>query len=131
MYEAMVETPLRPTESARRVKRAILNIFPEARLEEEGKIAGDTGSLDHFAELLRRQHIRDSAHELLTGAIRGDRLVFYLNKQAAYAGRVSFSAHAPLGDIRVTVVSEDLRDLIEELAPSTVRPRGRQSRPAP
>ncbi len=62
---------------------------------------------------------------------RGDRLVFYLNKQAAHAGRVSFSAHAPLGDICVTVVSEDLVGLVEELAPSTVRPGGGQPGPAP
>lgn len=131
MYEATVETPLRPTENAGRVRQAILNIFPEARLGGDDGIAGDAGSLEHFAELLRRQRIRDSAHELLTGAVHGDRMVFYLNKQAAYASRVSFSAHAPLGDVCVTVVSEDLRGLIEELVPSTDRSRSRQPGPTP
>jgi predicted RNA binding protein with dsRBD fold (UPF0201 family) len=129
--EATVATPLRPTENADRVRQAILNIFPEARLAGDDGIAGDAGSLDHFGELLRRQRIRDSAHEVLTGAVRGDRMVFYLNKQAAYVGRVSFSAHAPLGDVCVTVVSEDLRGLIEGLAPSTIRPRSRQPGPTP
>ncbi len=112
------------------MRQAILNIFPEARLGGDHGTAGDAVSLDHFAELLRRQHIRDAAHDLLTGAVRGDRMVFYLNKQAAYAGRVSFSAHAPLGDVCVTVVSENLRGLIEELTPSTVRSRSRQPSPA-
>lgn len=131
MYEAFVETPRRPTESGAKVRRAILNLFPEARLEEGEGISGAVGSLDRLGELLRKQRIRDSARELLSGATRGDRLVFYLNKQAAYAGRVSFSAHAPLGDICVTVIADDIRGLIEELAPSTLGPGRGEPRPAP
>ncbi len=123
MYEATVETPRRATESAEKVRRAVLNLFPEARLEEGESLTGPAGSLDRFAELLQKQRIRDSAREVLLGALRGRHLVFHLNKQAAFAGRVSFSAHAPLGDICVTVVSDDLRGLIEELAPVTVRKR--------
>lgn len=131
MYEATVETPIRPTESASRVRTAVLNLFPEARLEEGETLRGSVGSLDRFAELLGRQRIRDSSREILLGSIRGRRLVFHLNKQAAFVGRVSFSAHAPLGDIRVTVVSDDLRGLIQELAPATVRRGGGEARPAP
>lgn len=126
-----METPIRPTESARRVRTAVLNLFPEARLEEEESLQGPAGSLDRFAELLVRQRIRDSSREVLLGSVRGRRLVFRLNKQAAFAGRVSFSAHAPLGDIRVTVVSDDLRGLIQELAPATIRRGGGEARPAP
>lgn len=107
-----------------------MNLFPEARLEETETLKGPAGSLDRFAELLRRQRIRDSSREVLLGSIRGRRMVFHLNKQAAFVGRVSFSAHAPLGDIRVTVVSDDLRALVQELAPTRVR-RGRgEARPA-
>ncbi len=130
MYEATVETPLRPTESPEKVRRAVLNLFPKARLEEGEGIRGPAGSLDRFAELLRRQRIRDSSREVLLGSIRGRRLVFHLNKQAAFAGRVSFSAHASLGDIRVTVVSDDLRGLVRELAPPTIRRGGGEARPA-
>lgn len=125
-----METPLRPTESREKVRRTILNLFPEARLEEGESLTGRVGSLDRFAELLRRQRIRDSSREVLLGSIRGRRLVFHLNKQAAFARRVSFSAHAPLGDIRVTVVSDDLRTLVEDLAPATIRRRGGEARPA-
>ena len=125
-----METPLRPTESPEKVRRAVLNLFPKARLEEGESIRGPAGSLDRFAELLRRQRILDSSREVLLGSIRGRRLVFHLNKQAAFAGRVSFSAHAPLGDIRVTVVSDDLRGLVRELAPPTIRRGRREPRPA-
>ncbi len=130
MYEATVETSLRPTESPEKVRRAVLNLFPKAHLEEGESIGGPAGSLDRFAELLRRQRILDSSREVLLGSIRGRRLVFHLNKQAAFAGRVSFSAHAPLGDIRVTVVSDDLRGLVRELAPPMIRRGGREPRPA-
>lgn len=131
MYQARVEAPCRATERGERVKAAILNIFPEAQLAEGHPFVGEAGSLRRFAELLRTQRIRDSARELLIGAIRDDQLVFYLNKQAAYAGKVSFSAYAPLGDICVTVTSDRLRDLVEELAPP-VRRRGRgEARSAP
>ncbi|MFQ5552108.1 MAG: RNA-binding domain-containing protein [Thermoplasmata archaeon] len=130
MHEALVETPCRATETTGKVQQAVLNIFPGAQLTVGERITGRAGSLDRLAELLQRQHIRDSARELLTGSIQGNRLVFYLNKQAAYAGRVSFSAHAPLGDICVTVVSDDLQGLVENLAPSPIRPGGRNPRPA-
>ena len=125
-----METPLRPTESPEKVRRAVLNLFPKTRLEEGESLKGRVDSLDRFAELLRKQRIRDSSREVLLGSIRGRRLVFHLNKQAAFAGRVSFSAHAPLGDIRVTVVSDDLPGLVQELAPSTIRRRGGEARPA-
>ena len=131
MYEATVETPIRPTESASRVRAAVLNLFPEASLEEGEVLRGPAGSLDRFAELLGQQRIRDSAREILLGSIRGRRLVFHLNKQAAFVGRVSFSAHAPLGDIQVTVVSDDLQSLVQELAPATVRRGGGEARSAP
>ncbi len=125
-----METPLRPTESPEKVRRAVLNLFPKTLLEEGESLRGRVDSLDRFAELLRKQHIRDSSREVLLGSIRGRRLVFHLNKQAAFAGRVSFSAYAPLGDIRVTVVSDDLPGLVRELAPPTIRRGGGEARPA-
>jgi predicted RNA binding protein with dsRBD fold (UPF0201 family) len=131
VYEATVETPIRPTETAEKVRTAVLNVFPEAHLEEGQRLRGRAGSLDRFAALLGRQRIRDSSREVLLGSIRGQRLVFHLNKQAAFAGRISFSAHAPLGDIQVTVVSDDLRGLIQELAPATIRRGGGERRPTP
>ncbi|MDX1534097.1 MAG: RNA-binding domain-containing protein [Thermoplasmata archaeon] len=131
MYEATIKTPLRPTESAEKVARAVRNVFPEAQLEGEAALHGPAGSLDHFAELLRRQRIRDAAREVLQGAIRGNRLEFHLNKQAAFVGRISFSAHAPLGDIQVVLAAEDLRGLVQELTSTTIGTGGGEVGPAP
>ncbi|MFQ5838646.1 MAG: RNA-binding domain-containing protein [Thermoplasmata archaeon] len=117
MRRILVEAPCRPTESASKVKMAILNIFPDAHLEEGGLISGRAQSLERFGELLRNQRIRNSAREVLMGSIRGSRMVFHLNKQAAFVGKVSFSAHSPLGYITVTIEAEDVEAVVEEVAP--------------
>jgi predicted RNA binding protein with dsRBD fold (UPF0201 family) len=46
-------------------------------------------------------------------------MIFYLNKQAAYAGHVSFSApegESPLGPIQVIVETENPEQLVDWLA---------------
>ncbi len=112
-----LETPCHPTESPAEVRKALLNLFPDAELTEGEVVAGEARSLERFAELLRAQHIRSSAREVLAGAARGNRIVFHLSKQAAWAGRVSFSALSPLGDILVTVEAEDVEALLDRVVP--------------
>ena len=62
-------------------------------------------SLSHVRELLRRQRIREAGRAFLSRRSEGDTLSFGINRQAAYAGRISFyrAQVAPLGPIQVTV----------------------------
>ncbi len=56
--------------------------------------------------MLRSDRIRDAARKFLFRSIRGDNIVFCLNRQVAFAGHVSFSeetAESPLGPLRVTI----------------------------
>jgi predicted RNA binding protein with dsRBD fold (UPF0201 family) len=72
--------------------------------------------------LLRRERIRDAAHSVLLEGLSGNTITFYLNKQVAYAGRVSFSkavAESPLGPIKVQIKCDNPRQLVEWLAPKT------------
>jgi len=49
-------------------------------------------------------------------------ITFYLNKQVAYAGHVSFCqpvAESPLGPIKVQILCDKPKDLIDWLAPKT------------
>ncbi len=46
MYEATVETPRHATESVEKVRRAVLNLFPETRLEEGEDLTGRSISTD-------------------------------------------------------------------------------------
>lgn len=119
-----VEARVHPTESAAKVKAACLNLFPDlAFLEEGDALVGEGSSLDRFRDLVRNQRIRDSARDALIRARDGNAMRFSLNKQAAFAGRVSFGTGAPLGDLAVIVEDDDLDALIDRVAEST---RGRR-----
>ena len=79
----------------------------------------DQSSLEKFRMILQRDRIRAAARSLLRRSVEGNRIVFFLNKQAAYAGHVSFSApegESPLGPIQVIVETENLEELIDWLA---------------
>jgi len=79
----------------------------------------DQSSLERFRMILQRDRIRAAARSVLRRSVDGNRIVFFLNKQAAYAGHVSFSApegESPLGPIRVTIETENPEQLINWLA---------------
>lgn len=125
MVLVRVEAPCRPTEDPGKVRAALLQLFPDLRIEREGAtIAGTSGSLERLRELIRTQRIRDTARGQLLAGREGDRSAVVLSKQAAAVGRVNFGAGSPLGDIRVEIESEDLATILDYVAEST-RPRGR------
>jgi predicted RNA binding protein with dsRBD fold (UPF0201 family) len=79
----------------------------------------DQSSLERFRMILQRDRIRAAARSVLRRSVDGNRIVFFLNKQAAYAGHVSFSApegESPLGPIQVTIETENPEQLINWLA---------------
>jgi predicted RNA binding protein with dsRBD fold (UPF0201 family) len=118
MLEIELNVPVYPTEECEKVAKAVNNIFPDARLDiSTDAIRGTVQSLDRFATLLREQGIRNAARTTLLSGLDGNRLCFALNKQAAYAGKVSFAVRAPLGNINVTVSTDDGTALIDSLAP--------------
>lgn len=74
--------------------------------------------------MLRREQIRYAARKVFFSGISEKTLTFYLNKQVAYAGHISFSqqtAESPLGPINVQILSDDPRKLVEWLAPKTAK----------
>jgi len=121
-----VEADVLPTEDMSRVERAIKNLFPHVELKaiespERTKTAGHTQGLEVlsvFRDLLRKERIRTAAKSVLYSSLSGSRLQVCLNKQAAYAGHVSFAVDprdSPLGPITITVECEQLQNLIEWL----------------
>jgi uncharacterized protein len=89
--------------------------------EWSGKVVLDgknEPSLERFRMILQRDRIRAAARSVLRRSVDGNRIVFFLNKQAAHAGHISFSApegESPLGPIQVTVETENLEKLIDWL----------------
>jgi uncharacterized protein len=120
-----VEAPVRPSEDSEKVKRAILNLFPDLQFEDpEGRISGTTESWGKFADILRRHRIRDAARGVMMRGMRGETVTsFCINKQAAFMGKVSFSeSESPLGDIRITFEDPQLQNHIDSIAPDTRPP---------
>jgi predicted RNA binding protein with dsRBD fold (UPF0201 family) len=126
----MVEAEINPTESEEKVKAAVNNILGNAsitiRPAQKGSIiiaeAAGQDSLLKLRNLLRTDRIRDAARKTLFRNTRGNTIKFCLNKQVAAAGHISFSeesAESPLGPIRVSVGTENPRQLIEWIAEKT------------
>ena len=71
--------------------------------------------------MIRNQKILDSIRNTLLDGISSDSTVFSLNKQAAFVNRVSLSeGRSALGNMEITIESEDIERLIDEVAPRTV-----------
>jgi predicted RNA binding protein with dsRBD fold (UPF0201 family) len=128
-----VETDVNPTESEEKIQKAIWNIFGDLNVEinltQRGKVLSvDAKGLDGLSTLrsvLRKDHIRDASRKALFRGLLGTTLIFYLNKQVAFSGHVSFSeaeAESPLGPIKVTIKTDDPQQLIDWLAPRTSKP---------
>lgn len=127
-----VEVEVNPTEDPAKVKTAVENIFGNMEFETKTQKRGSLFSartvgreaLSKLYNLLRRERIRDAARGALFGGLSQESIVFYLNKQVAYAGHVSFSepeAESPLGPIKVQIRCDNPRELIEWLAPRTTK----------
>lgn len=128
--EIRVEAEVNPTEDQEKVKRAVENVFGNVEFEVKPQRRGSlliarakgVNGLTKLYNLLRRERIRDAARGVLFNGLSEKSVVFYLNKQVAYAGHLSFSkpvAESPLGPIKVQISCEDPRELIEWLAPKT------------
>ena len=125
-----VEAEVNPTEDEEKVKTAINNILGNASFTSSSAYKGSIlkaeakglDSLTKLRNLLRNDRIRDAARKKLFRSIIGDKISFYLNKQVAFAGHVSFSeetAESPLGPIRVTIETDNPTQVVEWLAEKT------------
>lgn len=130
--EVRVEVEVNPTEDADKVKIAVQRVLGDINLEliEEGesrRLFGKAEGLDaltKFYNLLRRELILDAARTVLLRGVQGKSIIFYLNKQVAYVGHISFSqpyGESPLGPIRVEIRCDNPRGLIDWLTPRTAR----------
>jgi predicted RNA binding protein with dsRBD fold (UPF0201 family) len=121
----IVESDILPTEDESKVERAVRNIFPliEIRLEENKgrRIKGHAKGLEilsEFRSLLKRSRIRAATRSIMLRSISASSITVTLNKQAAYAGHVSFTTdpnESPLGPIILTIQSQKPQEVIDWL----------------
>lgn len=127
MDEIEVQAHIQPTEDMEKVRLAIENIFGttlEREVCREGAVlkckAKDRENLVRLRTILQRERIRDAARKVFLAGLRGNTITFFLNKQVAYAGHVSFceeSAESSLGPIRVKINTENPLKLVDWIAP--------------
>ncbi len=128
--EVHIAVEVNPTEDEAKVRRAVENTFSNVEFTlqpmERGSLltakTNGTDGLTKLYNLLRRERIRDAARALLFKGSNEHSIVFYLNKQVAYAGHVSFSqpeGESPLGPIRVEILCDRPAQVIDWLAPRT------------
>lgn len=133
-----IEAEVNQTEDLEKVQIAIENMFGSLDFEVKERIWGQllttriTGiqGLTKLSNLLKREQILSAARKVLRKSIDNNSITFYLNKQVAYAGHVSFcqqSGESPLGPITVKIDCEDPKKLVNWLAPKPLR-RSKPSR---
>lgn len=121
-----VETEVNPTESEDKVRKSIENLFGRMEMQIKVERGATTllangrsrDNLTRLYNILRRERIRASARKILLNGLDRNKIVFCLNKQVAYAGQISFSsdtAESPLGALKITIVSDDPRAVVDWL----------------
>ncbi|MHB8584501.1 MAG: RNA-binding domain-containing protein [Thermoplasmatota archaeon] len=121
MVQVHVATRIRPTEDPEKVRMAILELFPDAKLERralgsdsvEASWEGHTESLTRLAEIVRDTQIPDTARGVMLRGIAGRTTRFLLGKQAALARKAAFGTESgPLGEIEVTIEAGNEEELL-------------------
>ncbi len=120
------------TEDENKVLKALYNVFTPEKIDTEeyeyGKIivaySNDINSLQKLKELIRKSYILDAARKVIksTPKFKQGIIEFYLNKQAAYMGKVSFSApekESALGPITIIVETNNPYEFLDWIAPKS------------
>ena len=117
MSEINIVARINPTEDIERISNAVMNLFPDAKIEiESDKLRASSDNLDYLVQRIAEQNIRDSARRYMMGQIKEPGLVFHLNKQAALMGKINFTDGASiLGDIEVSISTDNPDELIESM----------------
>lgn len=121
-----VEAEVYPTESEEKVLQAVRNLFPtiDFRVLTQGTLVVVVGEglglecLENLKNMLRNRRIRSATRNILKQSKVDSKLVFYMNKQAAYVGQASFTepfTESPLPPIKVEIEAEDVDKIIEWL----------------
>jgi predicted RNA binding protein with dsRBD fold (UPF0201 family) len=123
-----IEVQINPTEESEKVKQAVENIFGPITFKIKHKTWGqlligetsETVGITKFSNTIKREQIISAARKVLRNSATEKKITFYLNKQVAYAGHISFSqqsAESPLGPIKIEIQCDNSQKLIDWLTP--------------
>lgn len=126
----IAKTPLHLTEDRMKVEECFKNILENPQIEEEINQevvflvikSTERKNLSIIRDKLRHQRILDSVRKLLLHNMTENSVKFFLNKQAAYSGRIHFVKDPKnedfLGPIEFTIIDDNIKDIIDWLTSS-------------
>jgi predicted RNA binding protein with dsRBD fold (UPF0201 family) len=125
--KTIIEVKINPTESEDKIKDIIKNIFGDETsiqikpLPIGAQLIVKVKTLEKFRDLIKREQIRNAARKIFFEGLNKKIITFYLNKQVASVGHISFSnavAESPLGSVKVQINSENPLEFIDWLTSS-------------
>ncbi len=122
-----LETTLSGADVPEKVYASITNLFPNFPIDEnlanpelgsakEQLIVSSNLSMTTFLEQLHKQRILDTALDSMSLNLESDRCFFYISRQAALSGKISFDipGEVPLGgSLKIKLEGLNLKDWIE------------------
>jgi predicted RNA binding protein with dsRBD fold (UPF0201 family) len=115
-----IRARIQPTEDPIKVLRSVRNIFGEKSFKiKDSEIIGDydgVETLHIFRNVVFRDRIRDTVRRMFIRWRDDNQIRFGLNRQAAFAGHISFNLknEDPMGPIEV-VIKGDIERVIHYL----------------
>ncbi len=113
--QVKVSTKVYPTEDKGMVKKALLSLFPDLLIHQDGnKLVGTGSDISRFQDLIRSRRIRNTIEDALKANYSSKKTWIRLNKQDAVKGIVNISERSPLGDILVEFFldPDEITDLV-------------------
>ena len=108
------------SEDPNKIKTAISNIFPNSILKNENfsihALSNDLNSLEKIYEIIHAKQSKKTYKRNLEKNLENNTTWFYLNKQAAFAGKIAICEEAdesPLGPIKVVLTSSNIDGIID------------------
>jgi len=109
-----------PSEDPKKIKKAILNIFPYSITTTENfsisAQSNDLKSLEKIYEIIHTKQSQKIYRRNLEKNLENDTTWFYLNKQAAFVEKIAICEEAnesPLGPIKVILTSSYIDRIID------------------
>ena len=108
------------SEEPNKIKTALTNIFPNSIVKTENfsvhATSDDLNSLEKIHEIIHSKHSQKTYRRNLEKNLENDSTWFYLNKQAAFVGKIAICEEAeesPLGPIKVILISPNIDKVID------------------
>ena len=118
--DIQIFSSVNPSEDPEKVKKAIMNIFPNSSIEIEKSSAHsqscDLRSLEKIYETIHSRQSQKIYRRTLEKNLKNDTTWFYLNKQAAFVEKIAIceeSDESPLGPIKIILTSSNIEGIID------------------